>query len=179
MENIGAKLEQAIEALYKKGKLEKEDLLIVGCTTSEIAGGEIGKESSPKLGELVAKTCIEKAKNLEILIGFQCCEHLNRAICMERSTLKSRGYTQVSALPMPEAGGSVAHAAWNMFSHPSLALNVQAEAVIDIGDTFVGMHIKPVAVPLRIPLKSIGQAHLTLAYARPPLIGGERTIYHI
>ena len=177
MNQIQEKIAETIRFLQEKGQLQRGNLVIIGCSTSEVIGGEIGQKSAPEVGMLIAKTAIDKAKALGLHVGFQCCEHLNRAVCIEKEVLLQRGYTQVAAIPQPKAGGSVPAAAWELLSTPVLALKVQGEGVIDIGDTLVGMHIKPVAVPLRMPFKEIGQAHLTLAYARLPYIGGERAVY--
>ncbi|NLB90759.1 MAG: TIGR01440 family protein [Clostridiales bacterium] len=177
MEKIKKQVQEAMMYLYEKGNLQPEDLIVIGCSTSEIVGGQIGQQSAPQVGKMIAEAALETGKKLQISIGFQCCEHLNRAVCMEKKTLQKRGYIQVAAVPQPKAGGSVPAFAWKLFETPALALKVQAEGVIDIGDTFVGMHIKPVAVPVRMDNKQIGEAHLTLAYARLPYIGGQRAVY--
>lgn len=177
IKEIALQVQKAIEVLYQQGELEKGSLVIIGCSTSEVVGGHIGKNSVPEVGKAIAQAAIDKTKELGLRIGFQCCEHLNRAVCMEKDVLLARGYTQVAAIPMPKAGGSVPAGAWDIFEKPALAMAVQAEAVIDIGDTLVGMHICPVAVPVRMEEPNVGQARVVMAYARPPYIGGERAVY--
>lgn len=177
MDLIQRQVTRAIETLFEKGNLEKGDLLVIGCSTSEVIGGQIGKKSAPEVGGVIAQAAINKGRALGLQIGFQCCEHLNRAVCMEKETLKAKNCTQVAAIPMAKAGGSVPAAAWDLFKSPVLAMAVQGEGVIDIGDTLVGMHIRPVAVPLRMEEAWVGQARVVMAYARPPYIGGERAIY--
>ena len=152
-------------------------LLVVGCSTSEIAGGKIGKASVPELGGDVAGAVLDEARALGVDAAFQCCEHLNRAIVMEQRVLKELRLTQGRAIPQPKAGGSVPAAAWKLLEQPALAMAVQADAAIDIGDTLVGMHIRPVAVPLRLDVNHVGHANLVMAYSRLPYIGGSRAVY--
>ena len=109
--------------------------------------------------------------------AFQCCEHLNRAIVLEEDLLRALRLTRVHAVPQPKAGGSVPAAAWRLLQAPALAMAIQADAAIDVGDTLVGMHIRPVAVPLRPTHPTLGSARVVMAYARFPLIGGERAVY--
>lgn len=174
---IEGQAEKALETLYEKGNLQKGNLVIVGCSTSEVVGGHIGKNSVPEVGKAIALAFINKAGELGLQVGFQCCEHLNRAVCMEKEVLLARGCAQVAAIPVPKAGGSVPAGAWDAFDKPALAMAVQGEAVIDIGDTLVGMHIRPVAVPVRMEEPYVGKARVVMAYARPPYIGGERAVY--
>lgn len=175
MEMIRARLMQAVDALAEH--LEPGDMVVLGCSTSEVAGGRIGKASVPELGPVIAQALIDACRAHQLCPAFQCCEHLNRGIVMEKAALKERRLTQVMAIPQPKAGGSVPASAWKLLEQPALAMSVQAEAVIDVGDTLVGMHIKPVAVPLRLDFKQIGQANLVLAYARLPYTGGSRAVY--
>lgn len=174
-EDIRAAIREAVRALSEH--LEPGSLIVLGCSTSEIAGGRIGKASVPELGPVVAGAMIDACRASGMEPAFQCCEHLNRAVVMERDALRRRSYTQVCAVPQPKAGGSVPAAAWRLLSAPALALRVQAEAGIDIGDTLIGMHLRPVAVPLRIGISRVGEANLVLAYSRLPYIGGSRAVY--
>ena len=121
----------------------------------------------------VLDACLKRGLNA----AFQCCEHLNRAIVLEESVLRDLRLTQVRAVPQPKAGGSVPAAAWKLLDKPALAVSIQADAAIDVGDTLVGMHIRPVAVPLRIEHAKLGQANLVMAYSRLPYIGGSRAVY--
>ncbi|HPR79508.1 MAG TPA: DUF436 family protein, partial [Candidatus Limiplasma sp.] len=120
---------------------------------------------------------IDTCDALGLNAAVQCCEHLNRALVMEQSTLDRLRLTQVTVRPVPTAGGSTGSAAYDRFTHPAMAMNIQADAAIDVGDTLVGMHIRPVAVPLRMENAKVGQAHVVMAYSRYPLIGGARAQY--
>ena len=166
-----------VAALKEAGKIEEGGLIVLGCSTSEVAGARIGHGSVPAFGEIIASAMLEACRANGLDAAFQCCEHLNRAIVMEKETLRRRGLTRVHAIPQPKAGGSVPAAAWKMLKEPALALNVQADAAIDVGDTLVGMHIRPVAVPLRPEFPKLGEARVVMAYSRFPLIGGQRAVY--
>ncbi len=177
MNEIFSTLEAAVSALTEAGDMAPGSLIVLGCSTSEVAGARIGKGSVPELGEIIADAMITACYNHGMQAAFQCCEHLNRAIVMEKQTLRQYGCTQVRAIPQPKAGGSVPAAAWKMLQEPALAVSVQADAAIDVGDTLVGMHIRPVAVPLRIEIDHVGHANLVMAYSRLPYIGGSRAVY--
>ena len=170
-------LDAAVAALQEAGNITPGGLIVLGCSTSEVAGARIGKGSVPELGEIIAAAMLEACHKHGLHAAFQCCEHLNRSIVMEQSVLNDRRLIQVNAVPQPKAGGSVPAAAWKMLTQPALAMAVQAEAGIDIGDTLVGMHIRPVAVPLRIEYCSVGHANLVMAYSRLPYVGGARAVY--
>ncbi len=170
-------LDAAVEALQSAGEIAPGGLIVLGCSTSEVAGARIGKGSVPELGGVIAEAMLTACRQRGLEAAFQCCEHLNRAIVMEQRVLDARRLTQVKAIPQPKAGGSVPAAAWKLLEKPALAMAVQAEAGIDIGDTLVGMHIKPVAVPLRIEYGSVGHANLVMAYSRLPYVGGSRAVY--
>jgi len=168
---------KAVDALQQAGEIAPGGMIVLGCSTSEVAGARIGKGSVPELGQIIASAMLEACRKRGLYAAFQCCEHLNRAIVMEQEALDARRLTQVKAVPQPKAGGSVPAAAWKLLSRPALAVNVQADAAIDIGDTLVGMHIRPVAVPLRMEENRIGHANLVMAYSRLPFIGGSRAVY--
>ena len=174
---IFATLDAAVDALQKAGDIAPGGLIVLGCSTSEVAGARIGKGSVPELGEVIAEAMLEACRKRGLNAAFQCCEHLKRSIVMWQSVLNERRLTQGKAIPQPRAGGSVPAAAWKLLSQPALAMSVQAEAAIDIGDTLVGMHIRPVAVPLRIEQGSVGHANLVMAYSRLPYVGGARAVY--
>ncbi|MBE5802114.1 MAG: TIGR01440 family protein [Clostridiales bacterium] len=178
-ENIAAQLSSCIRYLAKEGGLKPGAVMVLGCSTSEVAGGLIGKNSVPELGDAIAQTMIETCRELGLRPVFQCCEHLNRALVMEQETLDSLRLRQVNAMPVPKAGGSAGAAAYLRFEHPAVAESIQADAAIDVGDTLVGMHIRPVAVPLRMNGQAprVGEAHVTMAYSRLPFIGGSRAQY--
>ena len=145
-------------------------LLVIGCSSSEIAGGTIGHASAYELGEQVADEILAIAKE-------QGCEHLNRALVMERETAEKRGYEIVCVVPQPKAGGSLATAAYRAMKDPVVVSEIKADAGIDIGRTLIGMHLRPVAVPVRLKTEMIGQAPVIAARTRPRLIGGERAKY--
>ena len=176
-EQIEQGLTQAVDALVEAGQIAPGGLIVLGCSTSEVAGARIGKGSVPELGGVIAGAMLKACRKHGLDAAFQCCEHLNRAIVMEKRVLKENGLIQVKAVPQPKAGGSVPSAAWKLLEQPALAVNVQADAAIDVGDTLVGMHIRPVAVPLRIGVEKIGHANLVMAYSRLPFIGGSRAVY--
>lgn len=170
---------KAIEELNANpnSSFRKIKLLVVGCSTSEIAGGVIGHASQPNLGEDVAGAILETANKLGFDAAFQCCEHLNRALVMEEAAAEKYGYEIVAAVPHPKAGGSCASAAYRMMEKPVLVEAVSADAGLDIGQTLIGMHLKRVAVPVRLSMDKIGSALITAARTRPALIGGERAKY--
>ena len=166
-----------VAALKEAGKIEEGGLIVLGCSTSEVAGARIGHGSVPAYGEVIATAMLDACRANRLYAAFQCCEHLNRAIVMERKALEARRLTRVHAIPQPKAGGSVPAAAWKLLDEPALAISAQADAAIDVGDTLVGMHIRPVAVPLRPEIATLGDARIVMAYSRWPLIGGERAVY--
>ena len=170
-------LDAAVEALQNAGEIAPGGLIVLGCSTSEVAGGRIGKASVPELGGIIAEAMLTACRQRGLDAAFQCCEHLNRSIVMEQRVLNERRLTQVKAIPQPKAGGSVPAAAWKRLTRPALAAFIQADAAIDVGDTLVGMHIRPVAVPLRIEYGSVGHANLVMAYSRLPYVGGARAVY--
>ena len=152
-------------------------LLVVGCSSSEIAGGVIGHASTYELGEQVARAALDLGREMGFACAFQCCEHLNRAIVIEQEAAEKYGYEQVNAVPQPHAGGSWATNCWQAFEHPVLVEEVRAAAGIDIGGTLIGMHLKRVAVPVRLTIKQIGAAPIICARTRPKYIGGSRAVY--
>ncbi len=176
-ESIRKELITALEEISSAGKLCEGSSIVIGCSTSEVSGGRIGKNSVPELGPVIAGCVIEWCGARGIVPVFQCCEHLNRSLVMEESEALRAGYTRVCAVPRPKAGGSVPSAAWKLMKKPCLVMRVQADAGLDIGDTLIGMHLRPVAVPFRASVDKIGEAHLVLAYSRLPYIGGERARY--
>ena len=176
-QEIFAALTAAVDALVEAGGIQPGGMIVLGCSTSEVAGARIGKGSVPELGDVIAEAMLTACGKHGLYAAFQCCEHLNRAIVMEQAALMARGLMQVKAIPQPKAGGSVPAAAWKRLTAPVLTPFVQADAAIDVGDTLVGMHIRPVAVPLRIDTDKVGHANLVMAYSRLPYIGGSRAVY--
>ena len=175
---IRAQVTKAILDLAKAGSLQPGTQLVIGCSTSEIAGGQIGKASAPEIGEWVVAAVLNVCRQREFIPIFQCCEHLNRSLVIPLEAARESRYVRVNAIPQPKAGGSVPAAAWKMLEEPCLVMQVQADAGLDIGDVLVGMHIRPVAVPFRGEVKQVGQAHVVSAFSRLPYVGGERAVYH-
>lgn len=157
--------------------LQPEDILVVGCSSSEAGGKRIGTESSPEVAAAIFSGIYEVAKEAGVYLAAQCCEHLNRAIIIERAAVLRYGLERVNVVPQPKAGGSFATAAYAAFAAPAAVEGVKARAGMDIGDTLIGMHLAPVAVPVRLDIKQIGEAHLVCARTRPKFIGGERAHY--
>ena len=161
----------------RRAELSPETLLVIGCSSSEIDGGQIGHDSNFAIGEQIAQAAVEVCKDYGINLAAQCCEHLNRALIVERAVAKAKGYEIVSVVPKPKAGGSFATAVFERMSDPVAVEEVRADLGLDIGQTMIGMHLKKVAVPLRLSQKQLGEAIITAAYTRPKLIGGERAQY--
>jgi len=157
--------------------LEEGDMLVVGCSTSEVSGEKIGSASKPELADDVFNGIWDATKESKVYLAAQCCEHLNRALIIEKVAAKERNYEIVSVVPWPKAGGSFATMAHKYFEQPVAVEHINAEAGMDIGDTLIGMHLRDVAVPVRLSVNSIGNAHLVCARTRPKYIGGERAHY--
>lgn len=170
-------LSDCVERLMQQGQIPAGGVIVLGCSTSEVVGARIGKGSVPEVGKVIAEAMLDACRERQLHAAFQCCEHLNRAIVVEKEVLKDMHLCQVRAIPQPKAGGSVPSAAWKLMQEPALAMAIQADAAIDVGDTLVGMHIRSVAVPLRGQFAQLGCAHVTMAYARLPYIGGSRAVY--
>lgn len=178
-EDVQKQLQACVTYLAEQANLKPGATVVLGCSTSEVAGGHIGKNSVPELGDALAQAMIDVCRQRGLNPVFQCCEHLNRALVMEQEVLDALRLTQVNVMPVPKAGGSVGAAAYQRLNAPAVAACIQADAAIDVGDTLVGMHLRPVAVPLR-PLQGedrVGQARVVMAYSRLPYIGGERARY--
>lgn len=176
-DEAGRVLTACVDELCAAGHLTPGGVIVLGCSTSEVAGGRIGKYSVPDFGAVLARAMLAACEAHGLRAAFQCCEHLNRAIVLEEDVLRELRLTRVHAVPQPKAGGSVPAAAWKLLRAPALAQAIQADAAIDVGDTLVGMHIRPVAVPLRPTCPTLGSARVVMAYSRWPLIGGERAMY--
>ena len=174
---ITAQARQAAEELLAAAHLRAGDIFVVGCSSSEIVGGHIGKDSSMEAAAAVLAGILPVLKAQGVYLAAQCCEHLNRALILEKEAMEKFGYEQVNVVPQPKAGGSFATAAWKRFSHPVAVEYIKASAGMDIGDTLIGMHLKDVAVPVRISRKKIGEAHVVCARTRCKYIGGIRAVY--
>lgn len=177
MTEITKQAEKVIKELVEKSGLKKGDLLVVGCSSSEIVGETIGKGSSLEAAQDVFAGIYPYLKENGIFLAAQCCEHLNRALILEKEAAEKRGFEIVCVVPKPKAGGSFATTAYQNFKDPVAVEEIKADAGLDIGLTLIGMHLKHVAVPLRLSVDSIGQAHITAARTRPKYIGGARACY--
>ena len=178
MRSIGEEAYRAAKELLDAAHMEEGQILVVGCSTSEVSGAGIGTFSSPELAEVVFGGIYQATQEAGIYLAAQCCEHLNRAIILEKEAVDRWGGEIVNAVPQPKAGGSFATAAYKAFEYPVALEHVRAHAGMDIGDTLIGMHLREVAVPLRIRTKEIGDARVVCARTRPKYIGGSRAVYN-
>ena len=176
-EQIKEQAENALRELLEAAKLQAGDLLVIGCSSSEIMGERIGKGSSMEAAQAVYAGIAPILEQQGILLAAQCCEHLNRALIVEQSTAEKFGYEPVNVRPWAHAGGSFATTVWEHMEHPVAVEHIRAHAGMDIGDTLIGMHLREVAVPVRLSVKKIGEASLVCARTRPKFIGGERARY--
>lgn len=167
----------AARELLQQAGLKEGEILVVGCSTSEVLGEKIGTTSSPEAAEAIVKGIYQATREKNVYLAAQCCEHLNRALILEEEAAFRYGYEIVNVLPQPKAGGSFATMTYRKLTNPAAVEQIKAHAGMDIGDTLIGMHLKSVAVPLRLSQKYIGEAHLVCARTRPKYIGGRRAIY--
>ena len=175
LEEIKEQTREIVTELLETARMEQ--ILVVGCSSSEIASYRIGSHSSEEIGQAVFDVIYEETSARGIYLAAQCCEHLNRALILESAAAKLYGYEPVNVVPQLKAGGSFATAAYKGFEHPVAVEHIRAHAGIDIGDTFIGMHLRSVAVPVRTARKEIGGAHVTCARTRLKFIGGSRACY--
>ncbi len=174
-ESVYEQTKAAIAELCEKAKLTAGSIVVVGCSTSEVIGEKIGTNSNPDVAEEIFKALYDYTKSRGVFLAVQCCEHLNRAIITER---KAVPYAEaVNVVPQPKAGGSLATKAYAGFEEPVAIEEIKADAGLDIGFTLIGMHLKKVAVPLRLENNKIGQAMVLAARTRPKFIGGARAMY--
>ena len=174
---IQQQAKNAVAELISVAGLNKGDILVVGCSSSEIVGETIGHGSSIEAAEIVFEAIYPILKEQGIYLAAQCCEHLNRALIIERECAKTYGLEEVCVVPQPKAGGSFATTAWKNFASPIAVEEIRAHAGLDIGGTLIGMHLHRVAVPVRLQQKCIGNAILLAARTRPKYIGGIRAKY--
>ncbi|CAI6081860.1 TIGR01440 family protein [Cohnella sp. JJ-181] len=174
---VAGQVERALSELAEAALLGAGQIVVLGVSTSEVQGRRIGTSGAPA----VAREIYEGVRRVRARHGFetvwQCCEHLNRALVTERALAAAKGWTIVSAVPVPKAGGSMAAYAYGQLADPCLVEAVSVDAGLDIGETLIGMHLRPVAVPVRPSSRWIGEARVAMAYSRPKLIGGERAVY--
>ena len=152
-------------------------ILVIGCSTSEVCGLRIGTNGSEEVAAVILHQLRTELSRWEVFLAIQCCEHLNRALVVDREVMNKYGLVEVCVQPVPHAGGAFAAQAMKDFSDPVVVESIQAHGGIDIGNTLIGMHLRPVAVPVRLQQKTIGEAWVTAAKTRPRLIGGARAVY--
>ena len=177
LDNITNEAQKAICELIKISGIKSGELLVIGCSSSEIVGGDIGKASSLEAAEAVFDGIYPVLKQKGIYLAAQCCEHLNRALILEQEAAEKFGLEIVNVCPQPKAGGSFATTAWRNMAHPVAVEHIKATAGLDIGNTLIGMHLKEVAVPVRLSVNKIGKAPIVCARTRPKFIGGARAAY--
>lgn len=176
-EEITAQARQAVTELLDQAGLKPGQLLVIGCSSSEMVGRRIGKGSSMEAAKAAFSGIYPVLQERGIRLAVQCCEHLNRALIVERETAERFGFEIVNVVPQPHAGGSFAVTAYAAFTEPVAVETVVADAGLDIGGTLIGMHLRRVAVPVRLTLDRIGEARLLCARTRPKYIGGARAAY--
>lgn len=176
-EDITKQAQTVVRELLGQARLKPGSLFVIGCSSSEMVGKQIGKGYSMDAAKAAFQGIYPILQERGIHLAVQCCEHLNRALIMERSAAEEKGYEIVNVMPQPHAGGSFAVTAWNAFEDPVAVEAIQADAGIDIGGTLIGMHLRRVAVPVRTSLNHIGEAIVLCARTRPKYIGGPRAVY--
>lgn len=174
---IASLVMDCLRDLQGAANLTQGDVLVVGASSSEVIGKRIGTATSLEVGQAIVAAVLEFARSVGCEVVFQCCEHLNRSLVTTRALAKQRGWREVTAIPVPGAGGAVAACAYQALPDACLVEQVEVDAGIDIGDTLIGMHLRRVAVPVRGRIQQIGQAHVVMAKSRSPLIGGARAVY--
>lgn len=170
-------LKMILTEFYEQVSFKPGQLLVVGCSTSEVVGKRIGTSGTFEVAEMIFRRLKALQQETGIQLAFQCCEHLNRALVVEREVARERRLEEVSVVPVRKAGGAMATYAFENLSDPVVVEFLKADAGIDIGQTLIGMHVKHVAVPVRVQQISVGSAFVTLATTRPKLIGGARAVY--
>jgi len=177
LQTIASQVETIVGELAEAASLSSGQLLVIGTSTSEVAGRRIGTSGTLEIAEAIYEGVEAVRRECGFYPVYQCCEHLNRALVLTREAATRYGLEEVAAVPIPGAGGSMAAWAYQSMNDPVLVEAVQAHAGVDIGDTLIGMHLRRVAVPLRPSIRLIGAAHVTMAMTRPRLIGGARAVY--
>lgn len=179
MQEIQQQMRAAFTEYLEVANLKPGKIVVIGCSTSEVHGGRIGKDSQPDIAAALYEVLAPMAEEKGLYLAFQCCEHLNRALVVDREIQEKYNLTEVTVVPQIHAGGSMGSYAYRHKADPVMVENIQADGALDIGETLIGMHLKPVAVPKRLSVKYIGEARLTSAACRPKLIGGERAKYSL
>lgn len=177
-QEISMQAQTVVTELLEQAKLKPGSLFVIGCSSSEIVGKRIGKGSSMEAAQAVFRGIYPVLQQNGISLAVQCCEHLNRALVIEREAADRYRLNEVNAVPQMHAGGSFGTVTWQRMQEPVLVEHIEAVAGMDIGGTLIGMHLRPVAVPVRVSVDHIGEAILILARSRAKFIGGERARYN-
>ena len=177
LDDIRRQTRSAILQLLEIARPRPQDIVVVGCSSSEVVGRRIGSTSSPEIAGAIFEGLYPVLQERELFLAAQCCEHLNRALIVERAAAERYRLEIVNAVPQPKAGGSFAAAAYAAFADPVAVEEVRAVCCMDIGGTLIGMHLARVAVPVRLDSGRIGEASLICARTRPKFIGGARAQY--
>lgn len=178
LNKITEQTKAAVLELLSKAKAEKGDIFVVGCSSSEVQGEKIGSHSSIDVADAIFKGIYPAVKEAGLYLAAQCCEHLNRAIIIEKEAALKYGYRSVNVMPQAKAGGSFSTICYERFKDAVAIENVKATVGLDIGLTMIGMHMHSVAVPVRLEIKKIGEANIVAARVRPKFIGGSRAVYN-
>lgn len=175
--DVKSQTKEVFDEVIEKAKLKSGDIFVIGCSTSEIHGNPMGTDSNLNLAKEVYSIFYPKLKSMGVYMAVQCCEHLNRALVVEKELADKLSLPQVNVIPQPKAGGSSATTAYELFDNPVMVEHIKADAGIDIGGVLIGMHLKETAVPLKLKNKFIGEARIIAARTRPKFIGGVRAVY--
>lgn len=177
LESIAEQVERIARELMEVGSIRAGQIVVIGTSTSEVVGKRIGTSGAEDIAAQLYAGLKKVSDEFGFYLAFQCCEHLNRALVIEREAAVDYRLDEVSAVPVATAGGSMSAYAYRQLKDPCLVETIAAHAGIDIGETLIGMHLRRVAVPVRPSIQQIGHARVTMARTRPKLIGGERTVY--
>lgn len=177
--DVQFELNKLLDELQQQVPFKNGSLFVIGASTSEVSGNRIGQQGSEQLAQDLFQAFEAFREQTGVHLVFQCCEHLNRALVIEREVAERLQLQEVHAIPVRNAGGAMAAHAYKQFNDPVLVEWISAHAGIDIGDTFIGMHLKEVVVPIRLSKNQLGSAHVTYATTRPKRIGGERAVYQL
>ncbi len=176
---ISDQVETVLRELVQAGRILAGQIIVIGTSTSEVIGQRIGTAGAQHVAEQIYDGIERVRQEVDFYAAYQCCEHLNRALVVDRRVLSQYSLIEVAAIPAPKAGGSMASHAYRALQQPCLVETIQAHAGIDIGDTLIGMHLRQVAVPVRPSIRRIEEANVNMAYTRPKYIGGARAIYQL
>ena len=176
---IGEQVIEALNELINVAGLKPGQILVVGCSTSVVQGEKMGSAGSVEVAGAILQAALKICNERGINLAVQCCEHLNRALVVEAGVAEKFGLDEVRVVPVPKAGGALASQAMRNYKHPVVVEEIKAHAGLDIGGTLIGMHLKRVAVPVKLRQQCVGAAPLTAGYSRPKLIGGARAVYEL